>query len=272
MPGPIALACRCRCRRNSRHRPWPPRCPLRFHTPPTSLCSEWSFNCGAFSGEGGVVIFAVLISALCMFTLGVYFLLLAFAQRQLARRPYMLYRHNNVLLRVQARLAGGRGLVSWSHRVSCAVHAVPYKSATAHAGQMKRTPSPPARAQRDPACTQGPPPPAVPDAPHRRRLLLRLQHTILVCVLVGAQAAAAAALHATMPDSPPSLLSGNAREQPVLHHAFCNTVLGTHPLPLRRPQVRQPAELHQLHPDVAWADADAGREGCRGAVEACCRL
>ncbi|PSC75484.1 alpha beta-hydrolase [Micractinium conductrix] len=67
----------------------------------TANCSEWSFNCGAFSGEGGVVIFAVLISALCMFTLGVYFLLLAFAQRQLARRPYMLYRHNNVLLRVQ---------------------------------------------------------------------------------------------------------------------------------------------------------------------------
>lgn len=36
-----------------------------------------------------------------MLTLVVYFWLILYAQRQLARRPYVLFRNNNVLLRTQ---------------------------------------------------------------------------------------------------------------------------------------------------------------------------
>lgn len=53
-----------------------------------------------------------------MLTLVVYFGLILYAQRQLARRPYVLFRHNNVLLRTQVEPGQAPSLAGFCHAQS----------------------------------------------------------------------------------------------------------------------------------------------------------
>ncbi|KAL4444077.1 hypothetical protein ABPG75_011814 [Micractinium tetrahymenae] len=66
----------------------------------TEDCRRWRYNCAWYTNDTALM-FSCLVSALCMLTLVVYFGLILYAQRQLARRPYVLFRNNNVLLRTQ---------------------------------------------------------------------------------------------------------------------------------------------------------------------------
>ncbi|KAL4429984.1 hypothetical protein ABPG77_004354 [Micractinium sp. CCAP 211/92] len=80
----------------------------------TADCRQWRYNCSKYT-DNAALVFSCLASALCMLTLVVYFWLILYAQRQLARRPYVLFRNNNVLLRTQFQtrlLAAGFFLLS----------------------------------------------------------------------------------------------------------------------------------------------------------------
>ena len=59
---------------------------------------DWSYNCEATQET---VALTSLASAFLLLTLAVYFCMLVFAQRQLARRPYVAYKVANIGMRVQ---------------------------------------------------------------------------------------------------------------------------------------------------------------------------
>jgi hypothetical protein len=76
---------------------------------------SWQYSCNL---AGVPRALTYLTSALLLLTLAAYFALLAVAQRQLAARPYCVYRVGNILLRVQ--VGGAVGCCGPAARVACA--------------------------------------------------------------------------------------------------------------------------------------------------------
>lgn len=66
-------------------------------------CRNWDYNCKV---DDVTVVLTSLTSALLIITLAVYFAMLFFAQRQLAKKPYFAYRVGNILLHVQLQVGG----------------------------------------------------------------------------------------------------------------------------------------------------------------------